>query len=84
MYSRLVAGVREDEECIQHNYFYILTGSWKTGLIAQGSRIDFYQNTKQREYTIKFHCQNQPGLNSLLSLAAFPKPSRKLYEWPGA
>ena len=55
-----------------------------TILTTHDNRFDFYQEHKH-EYTIKFHCQNQPGfMSGLLLLAAFPKPSGELYEWSGS
>ena len=52
-----------------------MTGSAKTSLITHDMKFNFFAtNMKTRQYTIKFHCQNEVALGSLLLLAAFPSP----------
>ena len=50
-----------------------VTGSVKTGLIAQDSKLDFFAQirTKLYECTIKFHCHSLLEESGLLLLTAF-------------
>jgi len=47
----------------QNPLTFMIPGSAKTSLIAHDRKFNFFTtNTKTRQYTIEFHCQNEVAL----------------------